>query len=562
MLSRLSTSAGSQIAIWAPGESRPLEEVPHVSYSRAWSAAASSWWTLASSNNPADCRHRLARDGYRLTRVTGLADDGRTDDWGRTSAMSTTETASKDLVPIGQKAAFGAGHLVLNLLPGALGFFMFFLLTAFGMDPFLAGLLGGLPRIFDAISDPIMGFISDNTVSRWGRRRPYILVGAVLSGIFFALLWQLDENNSQTFNFWYFLIMSMVFLVGNTMFATPLVGLGYEMTSDYNERTRLMAFSQTMGQIAWMIVPWFWVIIADPDIFESQAVGVRQLSIMVAVLCIVLGVLPGIFCRGLDASKMQDRVEISFSTLFSNLFDLFRGIAEAVKNPPFLRLCGATFLVFNGFQMVAAFSVYIIVFYMYNGSYEAAGSWPAWFSSVTAMVTAFMVIPVVSWMANRVGKKNAFIISTVISIVGYLLKWWAFNPENLFLLFMPIPLMAFGLGGLFTLMMSMTADVCDLDELNNGMPRKEGTFGAIYWWMVKLGQALAMVLGGLVLKMVGFDGNAAQQTAETLLQLRIADIVIPASTAFLAILVMWGYDLTEERSLEIKAELEARRGVL
>jgi GPH family glycoside/pentoside/hexuronide:cation symporter len=111
-------------------------------------------------------------------------------------------------------------------------------------------------------------------------------------------------------------------------------------------------------------------------------------------------------------------------------------------------------------------------------------------------------------------------------------------------------------------MMSMTADVCDLDELNNGMPRKEGTFGAIYWWMVKLGQALALVLGGLVLKLVGFDGNAAQQTAETLFSLRIADIVIPASTAFLAILVMWGYSLTEERAREIKAELEARRGVL
>ena len=476
--------------------------------------------------------------------------------------MTHFETAAKDRVPLGQKAAFGAGHLVLNLLPGSLGFFMFFLLTAFGMDPFLAGLLGGLPRIFDAITDPVMGFISDNTTSRFGRRRPYIFVGAILSGIFFALLWQLNENNSQMFNFWYFLIFSMVFLIGNTMFATPLVGLGYEMTSDYNERTRLMAFSQTMGQIAWMIVPWFWVIIADPDIFESQAVGVRQLSVVVGAICIVLGILPAIFCRGIDSAKMENRVKITWSTLFSNLFDLFRGISEAMRNVPFVRLCGATFLVFNGFQMVAAFSVYIIVFYLFNGSYEGAGTWPAWFSSITAVVTAFVVIPAITWISDRVGKRLAFIISTAISIVGYLLKWWAFNPDNPWLMFMPIPFIAFGLGGLFTLMMSMTADVCDLDELNNGMPRKEGTFGAIYWWMVKLGQALALVLGGLVLKLVGFDGNAAQQTAETLLNLRIADIVIPAFTAFLAILVMWNYSLTEERAREIKAELEARRGVL
>ncbi len=476
--------------------------------------------------------------------------------------MSNYKTAAKDRVPFVQKSAFGAGHLVLNLLPGALGFFMFFLLTAFGMDPFLAGLLGGLPRIFDAITDPIMGFISDNTKSRFGRRRPYIFIGAILSGVLFALLWQLDETNSEMCNFWYFLIMSMVFLIGNTMFATPLVGLGYEMTSDYNERTRLMAFSQTMGQIAWMIVPWFWVIIADPEIFESQAVGVRQLSLIVAAICTVLGILPAIFCKGIDASRMENRVEITWKTLFSNLIQLFKGIAQVAKNKPFMKLCGATFLVFNGFQMVAAFSVYIIVFYMFNGSYSDAGTWPAWFSTITAIVTAFLVIPTISLMSNKWGKRQAFIASTAISIVGYILKWWGFNPENPWLMFFPIPFLAFGLGGLFTLMMSMTADVCDLDELKNGMPRKEGTFGAIYWWMVKLGQALALVLGGLVLKLVGFDQNAAVQSAETMLNLRLADIIIPALTAALAIGVMWSYSLSEERAREIKAELVERRGEL
>jgi GPH family glycoside/pentoside/hexuronide:cation symporter len=518
--------------------------------------------------------------------------------------MAKIKTPAKDIVPTGQKMAFGAGHLVLNLLPGALGFFMFFLLTAFGMDPFLAGLLGGLPRIFDALTDPIMGFISDNTKSRWGRRRPYIFVGAILSGILFAVLWQLDPENSQAFNFWYFLIFSMIFLIGNTMFATPLVGLGYEMTSDYNERTRIMAFGQTVGQIAWMIVPWFWVIIADPNIFISQAVGVRQLSIIVGIICMVLGVLPAIFCRGIDSSHMENRKKISFKTMFSNLKDLFYGIKQVSKNKPFMKLCGATFLVFNGFQMVAAFSVYIIVFYMFDGSYGAAGTWPAWFSSIMAVITAFVVIPIVTAISNKWGKREAFIISTVLSIIGYIMKWWGFdvtlnerfNNTELgqaqtravgyvfdfvnpyldaagmswfsidasqgipWLIFVPIPFIAFGLGGLFTLMMSMTADVCDLDELKNGMPRKEGTFGAIYWWMVKLGQALALVLGGLVLKLVGFISDAPTQTAETMVNLRIADIVIPAVTAALAVWVMWTYSLTEKRAHEIKEKLIARRG--
>ena len=540
--------------------------------------------------------------------------------------MSQTKTAAKDRVSFLEKSAFGAGHLVNNLLPGALSFFMFFLLTAFGMDPVYAGLLGGLPRIFDAITDPIMGFISDNTTSRWGRRRPYIFVGAIASGLLFALLWQMDENNSQTYNFWYFLILSMVYLIGNTMFSTPLIGLGYEMTSDYNERTRLMAFSQTVGQIAWMIVPWFWVLIADLEIWglssealaamggvpdqattaKYQAIGVRTMALYVAGACMVLGILPAIFCRGIDSAKMENRKEISFKTLFTNLKDLFAGIVQVAKNKPFVKLCGATFLVFNGFQMVAAFSVYIIVFSMYNGDYGAAATWPAWFSMISAILTAFVVIPIISAMANKWGKRKAFIISTFISIVGYLLKWWGFDNEanekfnetgfaqslnegvtSLFqsiqptldsigmswftidatngapwLIFVPLPFIAFGIGGLFTLMMSMTADVCDLDELENGMPRKEGTFGAIYWWMVKLGQALALVLAGVVLKVVGFDQNSATQTAETMVNLRIADIVIPALTAFIAIIVMRKYSLTEKRSIEIKEILVKRRGEL
>lgn len=476
--------------------------------------------------------------------------------------MSKYITPAKDRVPLGQKAAFGAGHLVNNLLPGALGIFMFFLLTAFGMDPFLAGLLGGLPRIFDAITDPIMGFISDNTKSRFGRRRPYIFVGAIMSGVLFALLWQLDPENSQMFNFWYFLILSLIYLLGNTIFSTPLIGLGYEMTSDYNERTRLMAFSQTVGQIAWMIVPWFWVLIADPELFETQAIGVHKLSVIVGAVCIVLGILPALFCKGMDSSHMENRKKINFSTLLSNLKYLFKGIVQVSKNKPFMRLCGATFLVFNGFQMVASFSYFIIVFYMFNGDYGLAGHWPAWFSTVSAIATAFLIIPIISQIANRLGKRKAFIISTVISIIGYIIKWWGFNPDNPWLIFMPIPLMAFGIGGLFTLMMSMTADVCDLDELENGMPRKEGTFGAIYWWMVKLGQAIALVLGGLVLKLVGFDQNATVQTAETITQLRIADIVIPAGTAALAIWIMWKYDLTEAKAREIKTKLVERRGEL
>jgi len=309
-------------------------------------------------------------------------------------------------------------------------------------------------------------------------------------------------------------------------------------------------------------VPWFWVIIADPDLFATQAEGVRKLSIVVGLICIILGIMPALFCKEVDQANLTNRDELTLKNIAKNFKSLLKNMVLIFKNVPFVRLCGATFLVFNGFQMVASFSYFIIVFYMFKGDYGNAGTWPAWFSTVSALATAVLIIPVITWMSNRWGKRKAFIVSTAISMVGYSLKWWGFNPDNPWMIFMPIPLIVFGIGGLFTLMMSMTADVCDLDELNNGMPRKEGTFGAIYWWMVKLGQGLALVLGGLVLKLVGFDQNIGVQAAETLTRLRLADILVPATTAGLAIWVMWGYDLSEEKAKQIKDELVRRRGEL
>lgn len=474
--------------------------------------------------------------------------------------MEKYKTDPKDIVPIIEKVAFGAGHLANQLFPAALGVFMIILVLALKMDPFLAGLLAAIPRLFDALTDPIMGYISDNTSSKWGRRKPYIFIGAIITGITFMIMWQLYPENSQTYNFVFFLLMSLVFYFGYTIFATPLIGLGYEMTPDYNERTRLMGSSQLMGQIAWMIAPWFWYIIYLPSFAESAPAGARILSIWVGALCMILGIMPALFCKEKLQPNLKGQTKLSMKEFAGNMKEFIKGIKQTISNKPFMKLCGATFLIFNGFQTIAQFAFFIIIYYLFNGDSVMAGQWPAWFGTVSAMATAFLVIPVITYMATKIGKKNAFIVATLISIVGYGLKWWGFDPSNPWLMFLPIPLMSFGIGGLFTLMMSMTADVCDLDELNNGLPRREGTFGAVYWWMVKLGTAVALLTSGAVLKWVGFDENAASQTAETMTNLRIADILIPIGTAIMAIMIMWNYDVSEEKSREIRSILEARRG--
>jgi len=124
----------------------------------------------------------------------------------------------------------------------------------------------------------------------------------------------------------------------------------------------------------------------------------------------------------------------------------------------------------------------------------------------------------------------------------------------------PLPLFSFGIGGLFTLMTSMTADVCDLDELSTGT-RREGTFAAIYWWMVKFGLAFAGGLSGLIMGLAGFVPDAASQPPGAVTGLRIAYTVVPVVGALLAMWFMRDYDLTEVRANEVREELERRRGV-
>ncbi|MCK5708323.1 MAG: MFS transporter [Candidatus Aureabacteria bacterium] len=448
--------------------------------------------------------------------------------------------------------------LANQLFAAALGVFMVVLVVGLGMDPVLAGILGAAPRIFDAITDPIMGYISDHTNSRWGRRRPYIFIGAIITGLSFIFMWQIHAEDSETYNFVYFLLWSLVFYFGYTIFATPYIALGYEMSDDFNERTRLMGAAQLIGQFAWVLAPWSWVIIYNPKLFDSAPEGARYLSIWVGLGCMLIGLIPALICKQKVIPK-EEQKSINFQDLMGELKKFGNGIWITFKCKPFLKLCAVTFLIFNGFQTIAGFAWYIIVFYLFKGSMGAAGTWPAWFGTISALCTIFLVIPVVTSISEKIGKRGAFIVSTSISIVGYILKWWCFDPTNPYLMFLPLPFLAFGIGGLFTLMMSMTADVCDLDELNNG-ERREGVFGAVYWWMVKLGQAVAIFFSGLVLKGVGFKQGQAEQLTSTLTGLRIADIVIPVIGALIAIAVIWSYNLTGKRANEIRDELEKRRG--
>ncbi|WP_242092428.1 MFS transporter [Aestuariivivens sediminicola] len=471
--------------------------------------------------------------------------------------MSIINTGSIHKVPFGQKVAFGIGMLANQMFPAVLGIFMVVLVQDLGFPGWMWGILFFLPRIFDSITDPIMGFISDNTKSRWGRRRQYVFLGAVIMGASFVIMWQLYRENGIDYNFTYFLIWSFVFYLGLTIFSVPYVAMGYEMSDDFHERTDIMAVAQWIGQWAWVIAPWFWVVMYDKGWFESADVATRELAIWVGIVCMLFAMVPAIFLKS-KSTLNENYSPLTVKNIGGSLRGILDGFKEAFGSKPFRKLCIATFLVFNAFNTIAAFSFFIIVYHLFNGDAGDAGVWPTLFGSVGALATTFLVIPIITKMSKKLGKKKTFMIAQGISIFGYILLWFLFVPGKPYMFILALPFFSFGIGSLFTLMMSMTADVIDIDELNTGQ-RREGIFGAIYWWMVKFGFAIAGLLSGAIMTLVGFNPDAAVQPEGAITGLRAFYSGLPIAGTLIAMLVMRDYGVTEERANEIKAQLAARR---
>jgi GPH family glycoside/pentoside/hexuronide:cation symporter len=478
--------------------------------------------------------------------------------------MEHYATAPADRIPVHQKVVYGLGAFVNNLLAAASGGMMIVLNLGLGMNPALVGLLGALPRLTDAFTDPIMGYVSDNTRTRWGRRRPYIFVGAIAAGLAFALLWHLPDGRGESFYFWYFLIGSIIFYLAYTVFATPWVALGYELTPDYHERTRLMGVQNFMGQLAYVVAPWFLLFMQNEMIFDNMVDGAAGLAVIVGVVVAVVGIMPALFLRerfsAVAANEARERrLAEAGGVVLRNLAGFFRGFLVTIRSKPFLKLCVATFLVFNGFMMVSSFQFYVIIYYVFGGDTVRGAEFAGWAGTVQSIAT-FGVIALVAWLGTRFGKKRTFYVAVGVSMLGYALKWVCYNPANPWLVVLPAPLLAFGLGGLFTIMPSMIADVVDLDELQTH-ERREGMYGSIFWWVVKLGMAAALAAGGFLLNATGFDvALEGHQSAQTVTLMRLCDAFLPFLASGVAIWVIATFSITEERAHEVRLALEARRG--
>ncbi|WP_206063933.1 MFS transporter [Nonlabens sp. SY33080] len=461
-------------------------------------------------------------------------------------------------VPMAQKIAFGIGMFANQMFPAILGIFMVVLVEDLKFTGLLWAMIYLFPRLFDAITDPIMGFISDNTKSKWGRRRQYVLVGGIVMGIAYIFMWQLFKENSVQYNFWYFFSWSALFYLGLTLFSVPYVAMGYEMSEDFHERTNIMAIAQWIGQWAWVFAPLFWIIMYDESWFPSADVAARELAIWVAIPCAVCAIVPALFIKS-KSTLNEDYEPLTLNNIGGSFMKIIESFKEAFKIKEFKKLCISTFFIFNAFNTVASLTFFVIVYKLFNGNAGDAGIWVSMFGCLGALGTTFLVIPVVARMSKKFGKKKAFMISQFISIIGYVMLYFLFIPGKPWMYIIALPFFSFGIGSLFTIMMSMTADVIDIDELNSGK-RREGIFGAIYWWMVKVGFAIAGALSGVIIWIVGFEAEIPTVEQQASVDgLHAFFCFFPLIGTLIAMYVMKDYSVTEDRANAIRKELDKRK---
>ena len=422
-----------------------------------------------------------------------------------------------------------------------------------GLSPTLVGLVLMISRIFDAFTDPLVGKWSDDTRTKWGRRRPFIFIGSFLTAGSFIVIWLVPESwQGQTVPlFTFYLVSMLLFYFCSTIQTVPYHTLGMEMTPDYNERTVVAGYKMMFSFAFSLLLPWVFRF-AQSDVFGGNTMtGMRYWSFILAGVIIAGGVLPALFVKERYYHLAKDQSKIPF----------WRGIRLTIENKSFLLLTGIIICIGLGFGMVAALGPYIIYYYIYGGDTKTGQELVAIGANAFAL-TAIFSTPFITALSARIGKVRLLYVVIALGIVGSLLTYGLYSKEVPYLSILASLLVAPQAAGFWTITGSMKADICDEDELRHGM-RREGMFGSVGNWITKITFSTTFLISGLILQFSGFDvALKGNQTPETLQTMRICFAVIPAFFSLLAVFLLTRYRLTPERMAEIRTILESRRAAV
>jgi GPH family glycoside/pentoside/hexuronide:cation symporter len=460
------------------------------------------------------------------------------------------ETRPADKIGFNEKMALGSGYLAIfygNSGVKSLAIPVYQMVL--GVNPLVLGLVLAIPRFWDALTDPVVGLISDNCHTRFGRRKPLIILGAVLQAVAFGFIWMVPRGLSQSSTIAYLVGTLLLFYTCFSIFSVPLMSLTYEMTPDYQERTRVSAFGGFFGKIGELTYSWtFWA--ANLAVFGSMIAGVRIIGWTIGIVVMgLVGMVPGIFVRERYYKKASRQERVRLRPAFRAAF----------SNRAFTVLLGLTICQVLAGMLASNIDYYLLVYNMCGGNIVEGTKWKGVLSSAYAVFGIAMIFPI-NWMANRFGKRTTLSVIFGLVLVGALGKWFLFTPGNPWKILIDPLLCSPAWTALAVLIPSMLADVCDDDELQHGL-RREGLLGSLFSWIQKTGFALAFFGAGLVLNLIGFDASlGGMQSESTILGMRLTLAISTALWSVIAIWLLAYYPLTKARAYEIRDKLEAIRG--
>lgn len=417
---------------------------------------------------------------------------------------------------------------------------------ALGVNPALIGLVISGKSLWDALTDPVMGQISDNHRGPRGRRRPFILLGSLLTGFVGLLVWWIQPGWSEWAILAYFALILLVLTVCTTIFSVPYYAMGIEIGPTYHQRTRVVAYRSIVQTSVGLLSPWFYWFCLLP-VFNGELNGARWLSAMTAVVCIIVGIVVYRSCK--------ERTGVTIETPKEPFWPAAKRIAS---NPNFLRVLSVFITLVLILGTFTVFSLYLNIYYVFGGD-KNAGAKVVGILGTLGTVCAMLAIPFVTWFSKRYQKHNALRLALGMMTIGQILNWFLLTPATPYAQIITPFFYSFGISAVFTVLSSMQADVVDDDELRSGQ-RREGIFGAVAAWMLKSAGALAVALSGFLVTATGFDvALGASQPDGTFFWMRLLNSFVPAAFLILCIALLYRYPLTEERMNEIRAILDARK---
>ena len=518
------------------------------------------------------------------------------------------KTAPADRVPFAQKFGMGLGSvhdMWGHWLYVGMAYQVFNIYL--GVSPAWIGRALLVKLFFEAFWDSVFGWWSDNTRTRYGRRRPFILVGSVLAGLALPVLFAAPPGWTEVKYFWFMVATLGLFVPIMSCFYMPFLSIGAELTPDYHERTSLAAFRsvcqkvpevamfaaaafttagvwvssrwadvpERLGQLADQTTSWFGAVAgrlfaldfsglgqlmqtlfgwqppaagAKPNILlGAQVYTVLLGSIMVVAGVAMFFLIKERYYEKLVVGRKQEKISIKET------------LGQALKCRPFrANLCMA--LAYgSGTSLVGTFGYYATVYYVCQGDVAAAGTWNFWMG-LSGMVFGFLGIPVYATIARKLGKKHGMMAVQLSAMAVFIGTWWLYTPEVRWLQVFASGLIAFTSAGFWMIYSSIGADIMDYDEMETGK-RREGAFSACGSWVMKFGMAIAGWLTSEALAITGFDASlGGNQAPQAIFTIRFLLAAVPVAGLLVAFILLARLGLTQEKMAEVRATLEARRG--